>query len=312
MPISSDAAAAVRLEPATMKNLRLLEILCDPDFPDEGPLQVSGGELHGAHFKVPIVGGIPDFVSYAPTIQRSATWTIPPSARPAPQVLSEPALDRSVPPYFTESPTKYPILEQHAKGFLLDVGCGQGHRNLYEPLGYEYVGLDVSFNSRQGYAGESDIDVVADCHRLPIRSGTIEAVNSTAVFEHLYSPPLAAREIARVLTDGGVLVGSCSFLEGEHFDSQCHYSHLGLYRMLSDAGLVVRHIFPGPSLWEMHSGEIYCSAPFNKALGRTHKRLYAFLTKYFGSEPPESRLLRNAAILCFVAAKGCVKDGARK
>jgi SAM-dependent methyltransferase len=297
LSVKGDAGAA------TLKNPRLLEILCDPDTPDGAALSVAGDELAGAGFRVPVTGGIPDFVTFAPPARRTIALNVPATARPDRGVLTEPRAAGSVPSYFTEASWKYPIIEQHRKGFLLDVGCGQGHRELYEPLGYDYVGLDVSFNSLQGYGGDADIDVVADCHRLPIRSGTVEIVNSTAVFEHLYSPPLAAREICRILKEGGLLIGSCSFLEGEHFDSQCHYSHLGLYRMLTDAGLAVRHIFPGESLWEMHSGELYFSAPFNKALGRIHRQLFAFVTRFVGSETPESRLRRNAAILCFIAEK---------
>ena len=65
----------------------------------------------------------------------------------------------------------------------------------------------------------------------------------------------------------------------------------------------VLHIYPGVSLWELHSGSIYFSLPGNPLLGRLHRKLYLFLTKLFGSESPDVRLLRHAAVLNFIAVK---------
>jgi len=288
-----------------LKNPKLLDILCDPDNPDGEPLRVEGNWLLGASWPVPIVGGTPDLVTYAPPVHRSLDLEIPIEARPAPEVLMPPAR-KCAPPWFDEEVHSFPLLHDHRKGFLLDAGSGWGNRMLYERLGYDYIALDIShtgqFSERRSEV-PVDIDLVADCHRLPLRSASIEVVNSTAVLEHLYCPALAVREIGRVLKNGGLLIGSCSFLEGEHFDSQNHLTHLGLYRLLLLGGLQAVHIWSGMSLWEMHSGSIYFSLPGNKRLGRLHTRLYLFLTKLFGSESPAQRLLRHAAVLHFVAIK---------
>jgi SAM-dependent methyltransferase len=195
------------------------------------------------------------------------------------------------------------LLKNHQKGFLLDAGCGQGNRNTFEKLEYDYVGLDISFNSKQRNQGPADVDVVADCHRLPLPSESFEVVNSAAVLEHLYCTILALQEISRILKPGGMMVGSCSFLESEHFDSQYHFSWLGLYRLLEASGLEVRSIYPGLSIWEMHSQSFFLGLPGNKWLGRLNRRLYLLLVGIKSKESVEMRLLRNAAILHFVAFK---------
>lgn len=288
---------------STLKHPRLLEILCPPDHPDGEPLRIEGDQLAGAGWRVPIVGGIPDFVTYAPPVQRTLSFNIPIQQRPAPEILTRPAIPGKAPEWFTEEDAKYWLLRDHPKGFLLDAGSGQGSRLLFEKLGYDYVALDVSFNSKQRHGGPADVDVVADCHRLPLRSSSLAAINSTAVLEHLYCPPVAIQEFRRVLKKGGLLVGSCSFLEAEHFDSQYHHTALGLYRLLVLNGMKVLHIYPGESLWELHSGSIYFSLPGNHALGRLHRKLYLLMTKLFGSESPDARLLRHAAVMNFVAVK---------
>lgn len=286
-----------------LKNAKLLSLLCPPDDPAGAPLTLENDELLGAGWPVPVVHGIPDFIRYAPSAQRQLTFEIPIECRPAPDVLTQPRLAEQTPAWFRESGHKYPLLAEHRKGFLLDLGAGLGNRGTYAPLGYDYIALDVSFNSGQRGPGEADLDLVADSHRIPLRTASVEVVMCTAVLEHVYCPPLVIREIHRVLRPGGLLIGNCSFLEAEHFDSQYHHTHLGLFRLLTAGGLQVQHIFAGESLWELHSGSIYFGLPKNKVLGRLHRRLYLLGVKLKSSESPALRLLRHAAILEFVAVK---------
>jgi SAM-dependent methyltransferase len=286
----------------TLKNPKLLGLLRSPDDPDGEPLKIEGDVLVNAGWLIPVVKGIPDFVTYAPPIGKSLDCVIPIKEIPPPAVLKLPDLEKA-PKWFREDPYKYWLLKEHEKGFLLDVGCGQGNRETFEKLAYDYIGLDISFNSQQRQSGPADLDIVADCHRLPLPSNSIQVVNSTAVLEHLYWPAIAVQEITRVLNPGGLMIGSCSFLEGEHYESQCHFSWLGLYRLLKIAGLQVRCIYPGLSLWEIHSGSIYWGLPGHKCLGKWHRRLYLFLVKLKNKESPQMRLLRRAAALHFIAMK---------
>jgi len=286
-----------------LKNPKIIDLLRSPDNPDGIPLRVEKESVTGASWPIPIVNGIPDFVSYAPPSQQSMTFPVPILERPTREVLSPPVITENPPKWFHEERHKYAILKNHRRGFLLDVGCGQGNRATFEKLGYDYIGLDISWNCQQRNKGPADIDILADCHRLPLPSGCMEIVNCTAVLEHLYWPALAMKEMMRVLKPGGILVGSSSFLEGEHFDSQCHFTSLGLYRLLRSTGLQVCHLYPGLSLWEMHSNSIFFNFPGHKYLGRLHRILYLLLVSIKSQESPQQRLLQHAAILNFVGLK---------
>jgi ubiquinone/menaquinone biosynthesis C-methylase UbiE len=124
----------------------------------------------------------------------------------------------------------------------LDHGCGDGRsRQLIESLGYQWVGIDV----------EGDrVAVVADGHRLPFGDQQFDLVISNAVFEHLYDPFGAAREIYRVMKPGGALVGEVAFLEPFHANSYFHMSHLGIKEVLSKAGFQVERLWPTWHLFE--------------------------------------------------------------
>jgi SAM-dependent methyltransferase len=304
-----EAFSGVNHESAKLKNPRVLELLCSRKEDGEKSLSLEGNELIGFDWRVPVVDGIPDFVAYAPKRKKFLEIEIPMQATPEAEVLKFPPKCRPQ-PWFQEAEFKYPLLQAHDKGFLLDVGAGQGNRGTFAPLGYDYVSLDNSFNSGQSSKGDADIDIVVDCHSLPMRSSIVEAVNCTAVLEHLYCPPLAVQEICRVLKPGGLLVGSCSFLEAEHFESQHHYTALGLFRLLENNGLKVLRLFPGQSLWEAHADSIYFGLPGHRLLGRLHRKVYLSLVKWFGGETEEQRLFRHAAIMHFAAVKPVVSNSA--
>jgi SAM-dependent methyltransferase len=288
---------------AVLRNPMLLGLLTSPDDPDGKPLSLKGNILSGAGWPIPLVNGIPDFVTYAPPVERSIKFTIPIDCKPEASVLLPPQVDEMPPVWFKEERRKFRFLERHPKGILLDAGCGQGNRDTFGRLGFDYIGLDISFNSAQRCEGPADVDIVSDCHRLPFPSNSIEVVNCAAVLEHLYWPGFALHEMYRVLVPGGLLIGSSSFLEGEHFDSQYHLSCLALYRVLKCQGLEVLHIYSGLSLWESHSNSIYFGLPGHKLMGKLHRVIYLGLVRLTSQEPVKMRLLRHAAILHFIAVK---------
>jgi len=60
------------------------------------------------------------------------------------------------------------------------------------------------------------VDVVADAHFLPFKSGVFDFIFSLAVFEHLRQPFAAAGEIRRTLRDGGYTYNECNFVFAYH------------------------------------------------------------------------------------------------
>ncbi|MHB8685149.1 MAG: class I SAM-dependent methyltransferase [Dehalococcoidia bacterium] len=143
---------------------------------------------------------------------------------------------------------------------VLDAGCGDG-RHIVEAArrGARAVGLDydvAELRRAQARAGALYVDVVAgDASRLPFRAGVFDAVICTETLEHLADDHGAVREIARVLREGGLLLGAVP----SHFTELLYWKlsrgywqtpggHLRIYqprplaRMLAAAGLPLESV----------------------------------------------------------------------
>jgi len=87
-----------------------------------------------------------------------------------------------------------------------------------------------------------DVDVVADLHNLPDDwTGKFDCFIAHAVFEHLERPWIAAKEVARILTPGGVFLvktHQCFPVHGYPSDF-FRFSDSALRLIFEDAGLVV-------------------------------------------------------------------------
>lgn len=101
------------------------------------------------------------------------------------------------------SPKALEIIEEHASGWVLDLGAGgklQRWDNVLQVDIFRYPMTDVV--------------ATADC--LPFRDNAFSAVVSQAVFEHLQYPEAAAAEIRRALQPHGTLRIDTAFLQPEH------------------------------------------------------------------------------------------------
>jgi SAM-dependent methyltransferase len=95
------------------------------------------------------------------------------------------------------------LIDELRDGLVLD--CGAGSRDTYLPnvINLEVVAYDST-------------DVVAVAEQVPLRDGSVDAVISSAVLEHVRRPWLAAQEIARVLKPGGAAYVAVPFLQPLH------------------------------------------------------------------------------------------------
>jgi SAM-dependent methyltransferase len=137
-----------------------------------------------------------------------------------------------------------PLLRAHARGRLLDLGCGPvPYFGIYGVQIRSCVCIDWP---QSGY-GSRHVDAFADLNRsLPLRSGAFDTVLLTDVLEHIARPHALLREIARVLAPDGVLVLASPFLYGLHEQPHDYYRYteFALRRLCEESDLEVISLAP--------------------------------------------------------------------
>ncbi|MEV4331618.1 class I SAM-dependent methyltransferase [Streptomyces sp. NPDC049597] len=96
---------------------------------------------------------------------------------------------------------------------VLDAGCGTGRaleplRAAVGPRG-SVIGIDLTpemlHEADRAGRGRSGLLVLADVARLPLRSGSLDAVFGAGLISHLPEPAENLRELGRVVRPGGAL-----------------------------------------------------------------------------------------------------------
>lgn len=130
----------------------------------------------------------------------------------------------------------------HARGTLVDVGCGNGRLRRSLPASIHYVGIDYPATMALGYAGTADI--LADAARLPIATASVDVVTLLDVLEHLREPARAVREAARVLRTGSKCLVHVPFLYPLHDEPHDYqrWTRHGLRRLFESGGFEVVEI----------------------------------------------------------------------
>lgn len=111
------------------------------------------------------------------------------------------------------------LVHEHAPraARALDVGCGTG-RLLGTARETFLVAIGVDSSAEMVATAKCLRDgpfVCALAERLPFRSGAFEVVTATLSLRHWHDPASGVRELARVLSPGGVLVVADADLEEE-------------------------------------------------------------------------------------------------
>ncbi|MFF7277782.1 methyltransferase domain-containing protein [Streptomyces griseorubiginosus] len=94
---------------------------------------------------------------------------------------------------------------------LLVVGgatVGNGVGAVYRNPDVRVIGFDIVTSPVTQF--------VADAHRIPLRSASVDAVLVQAVLEHVLDPASVVAEIHRVLKDGGLVYAETPFLQQVH------------------------------------------------------------------------------------------------
>jgi SAM-dependent methyltransferase len=132
---------------------------------------------------------------------------------------------------------------RHARGRLLDVGCGtQPYRDLFGHVS-AIVRLDVPPNG--------EVDVCGDGMALPFHNAAFDTVLCNQVLEHVAEPSRLIGEIARVLSPRGVLLLTTPQTWGLHLEPHDYYrfTSYGLRYLAEKHGLEVLEVAPTCGLW---------------------------------------------------------------
>lgn len=131
------------------------------------------------------------------------------------------------------------LIQQHAKGDLLDCGCGAvPFYQVYQPLVDTITCVDWENSSHD----ISHLDAHADLNvALPLEANSYDTVLLTDVIEHLHSPTTLMAEVERVLRPGGAVFIGVPFMYRIHEEPHDYhrYTRFALERMLTEAGLEV-------------------------------------------------------------------------
>ncbi len=130
----------------------------------------------------------------------------------------------------------------------VDVGCGAGESALlFRRLwpGVRWVGLDIGTSAEVAQRTRRDAFATFDGQHLPLPAASVDLVYSRQVLEHVRQPCALLREVARVLSPGGLLVGSTSHVEPYHSRSYWNFTPLGFRCLAEEAGLRVVEVRPG-------------------------------------------------------------------
>ena len=114
---------------------------------------------------------------------------------------------------------------------ILDGAIGLGQlAGRMQQRGYRVFGIDYSFDAALHVRRTSSVPVVVgDMTRMPFRSGAFDAVTSGETLEHLDDDAAAAREIGRVLREGGACIATVPAMESLRTASDDYYEHRRRY-----------------------------------------------------------------------------------
>jgi SAM-dependent methyltransferase len=130
-------------------------------------------------------------------------------------------------------------VRRHARGTLLDVGCGsRAFAPLFRGHAERYLGLDLP--------GSPELhgplpDVFGDALDLPVRDGSVDTVLCLSVMDLVREPSRAVAEMRRVLAPGGVAI--VEFVQTAPLyrasPDLWRFTRLGIDLLLREAGLEI-------------------------------------------------------------------------
>lgn len=114
---------------------------------------------------------------------------------------------------------------------VLDGAVGLGQLAVrMQQRGYRVFGIDYSFDAALHVRRNTSVPVVVgDMTRMPFRDRAFDGLTTGETLEHLDDDAAAAREIGRVLNDGGTCIATVPALQSLWSASDDYYEHRRRY-----------------------------------------------------------------------------------
>lgn len=137
----------------------------------------------------------------------------------------------------------------HAKGELLDVGCGsKPFAPIFAGQVSRYRGTDLSASR---YLGDARPDAFARAEAQPFRDGTFDTVLGLSMLTYLPEPGRMIAEAHRLLRPGGVLILEFTQMVPLHDEPHDYFrfTRFGAQHLLQQAGFEPVEYVPVGGLW---------------------------------------------------------------
>ena len=169
-----------------------------------------------------------------------------------------------------------PLILKHARGRLLDLGCGSvPYYGIYRDLVESCVCVDWPASFHENRHLDAHVDLNGG---LPFRDAQFDTVLLTDVLEHIARPEPLMQEIARILKPAGRVVVFVPFFYGLHEEPHDYYRYTehALRRFCEVAGLHVQHLEPYGGTPEILMELASKNVVFSKLLTRAMARFFGW------------------------------------
>jgi SAM-dependent methyltransferase len=140
------------------------------------------------------------------------------------------------------------LIPRYVRGRLIDIGCGtKPYADLLAPYATEHVGVDLSSTASE----KSNIDILCNAYKIPVKSESFDCALCTAVLEHLEEPEEAIRECYRLLKTDGVALYSIPFIWHLHEEPRdfFRFSKYGIEYLFKKSGFEISELIALSGFW---------------------------------------------------------------
>jgi len=170
-------------------------------------------------------------------------------------------------------------LKQHAKGKLLDLGCGKVP--LYHAY-REYITDNTCIDWMNTAHGNQYLDFECDLAKaLPFEDGEFDTIILSDVLEHIPNPEHLWKEMSRILSVGGKIILNVPFyywLHEQPYDYY-RYTEFALRRFVENSGLRLIQLEPIGGAPEVLADILAKHAMFIPRLGKNLAAMIQYVTE---------------------------------